>query len=231
MKLLIIRPQPGTDATAARVRTAGFESLIMPLFAIEPVAWDAPDALAHDALLLTSGNAARMAGPRLLGLRSLPVYAVGSATAAPLRESSLDVITTGTSGVEAILEMAQANDHRKLLWLAGEDRTDANVPHGMEIDVRTVYRSVALATPPGFGENVEETDAVLIHSARAAQHFSDLCSALAIDRTTITIAVLSPKIGKSAGPGWHSVVVASEPNDATLLSALQRHFTTPSRDP
>jgi len=59
MKLLVIRPQPGADATAARIVNAGHEALLMPIFAVEPVAWEAPSAADYDGILLTSANAVR----------------------------------------------------------------------------------------------------------------------------------------------------------------------------
>jgi len=231
MKLLIVRPQPGADASAKRVREVGFEPLVMPLFAIEPVAWTAPEPAAYDALLMTSGNAVRMAGPQLPDLAALPIYAVGAGTADALTKADLGIAATGTSGVDDILGIAETAGHRNLLWLAGEDRTHAQPPEGMMLNVRIVYRSVAKAAPPGLAESITTTDAVLLHSARAARHFSHQSESLGIDRADIVIAVLSAKIAEAAGTGWLAVAVAEKPNDISLLSALQSHFTTPSRDP
>lgn len=231
MKLLVVRPQPGADASAKRVREAGFEPLVMPLFAIEPVKWTVPDPAANDALLLTSGNAVRMAAVQLRDLAALPIYAVGTATADALTRAGLTATATGTSGVDKVLGMAEADGHRSLLWLAGEDRTATQPPHGMTLDVRTVYRSAAMAAPSGLAESIAATDAVLLHSARAASHFAHLCESLGIDRADIVIAALSAKIAEAAGTGWYAVVIAGQPNDTSLLSALQSHFTTRPSDP
>ena len=231
MKLLIVRPQPGADATAKRVREAGFEPLVVPLFAIEPVQWAVPEPATYDALLLTSGNAVRMATGQLQDLAALPIYAVGAATTDALIEAGFSVAATGMSGVDDILGMAKADGRRRLLWLAGEDRTDAQPREGMTLNVRTVYRSAAIPALAGFTENVATADAVLLHSARAARHFANLSENLGIDRVNIVIAVMSAKIAEAAGSGWHAVAVAEQPNDTSLLSALQSHFTMPSRDP
>ena len=48
--LLVLRPQPGADATAARAKALGLDAIVTPLFRIEPCAWDMPDG-AFDALL------------------------------------------------------------------------------------------------------------------------------------------------------------------------------------
>lgn len=231
MRLLIVRPQPGADATAKRVREAGFEPLVMPLFAIESVEWEPPDPAAYDALLLTSANAVRVAAGQLQGLVGLPVYAVGAATADALAKACIAVVATGGSGIDDVLAMIEADGRRSLLWLAGEDRMDVQPHGGMTLDVYTVYRSASLVSPPGITDSLMATDAVLLHSARAARYFSTLCDNLGIDRADIVIAVLSAKIAEVAGTGWHAVSVAEQPNDTSLLSALQSHFTTPSRDP
>lgn len=231
MKLLIVRPQPGANATAKRVQAAGFDPIVMPLFAIEPVDWTITDPNDHDALMITSANALRMAGEKLKQLSALPAYAVGSATAAALRDAGHGAAFTGDSGVQELLAMAMTNGHRKLLWLAGEDRTEAEIPETMALICRTVYRSAEIAAPPLFGEKLQAADAVLVHSVRAARYLAQLCDANGVKRSMVRLAALSVKIAAAAGPGWRTTIAADQPTDATLLSALQRHFTTHSRDP
>ena len=231
MKLLIIRPQPGADATAVRVCAAGHDAAVMPLFEVQPVSWDDASSENYDALLLTSGNAVRLAGEGLHRLRKLPVYAVGSATARAAEQAALETIAVGDAGAFDILALAQKAGMRHLLWLAGEDRIDVCVQEGMTLDVRTVYRSAALPIPPNFTNEVGEADAILLHSPRAALHFAELCDANAIDRAGLTVAALSPAIAKSAAQGWKAVITAPAPNDASLLSRLQSYFTNLACDP
>ena len=64
-KLLLLRPEPGLSASAARAARWGWTSSPARCSAIEPVEWEAPDPTEYDALLLTSANAVRQAG-RLL---------------------------------------------------------------------------------------------------------------------------------------------------------------------
>ena len=66
-KLLLLRPEPGLSASAERARALGLEVIACPLFAIEPVEWEAPDPADYDALLLTSANAVRHGGHGLDG--------------------------------------------------------------------------------------------------------------------------------------------------------------------
>lgn len=231
MKLLVIRPQPGADATAIRAEAAGFEVTVVPLFAIEPVAWEIPQAGEYDALMLTSGNAVRQAGDGVYALNDLPIYLVGTATARAVEYAGLAIQAIGDAGVDAILSKIQAAGHNRVLWLAGEDRTDATMPAGMTVDAHTVYRSAMLPEPAHFADIIASCGAVMLHSPRAASRFASICQAHGINRGEVTITALSAAIAESAGTGWQEVIVAPQPNDAALLSQLQSRFTTTPRDP
>lgn len=217
MKLLIIRPQPGADATADRVRAADHEPLLMPLFAAEPVDWEIPDDIEYDGLLITSANAIRHAGDKRSALEHLPVFAVGQNSADVARSFGFQIEYTGLGGVDKLLADIEA---RNLLWLAGEDRTEFQKPDDMEIICRVVYRSAALPIPQYFSEILLSADHVLLHSARAAHRFEALVSQQAIQKDAISIAALSGKIALAAGSGWAKVHVAAMPSDDALLSML-----------
>lgn len=217
MKLLIARPQPGADATAARVNAAGHMAVCMPLFATQAVAWDLPKIDDYDGLLLTSANALRHAGDMLPLLTGLPLFAVGQNSADYAQSVGFDVRQVGSAGIESLLEQIDA---RRLLWLAGEDRTSFAPPPAMDIDCRIVYRSAALPMPDDFRENLMEADYVLLHSARAASRFTSLVEEVQLQKNAISIAALSEKIAQAAGSGWANIRIAKEPTDNDLLSQL-----------
>lgn len=231
MRLLVIRPQPGADATTKRIRALGYEAVLMPLFKVHPVAWDVPPAGAYDAIILSSGNAVRHAGQGLRQLCGLPAFAVGSATMKAAEDVGLQVVFTGQSNLGAVIAAASEVGHRRLLWLAGEDRTGTSVPDEMSLDIRVVYKSAALPASPNFVTAVNNVAAVLLHSPRAARHFAILCDDHDLDRSLITLAALSPQTAESAGSGWKQIFGAAEPNDAALLSEVQRCFTNGNCDP
>jgi uroporphyrinogen-III synthase len=231
VRLLIVRPQPGADATAKRIREAGFEPIVMPLFAIEPLPFPSVSADDYDAVLLTSGNAVRAAGDHMLQLGSLPIYVVGAATANALAKLSLDPEFVGAEGVTSVILKAQGRGHRKLLWLTGEDFSEPDLPATMELDIRFVYRSAALPVPDDFKEAVARADAIMLHSSRAASHFAGICDNSGLGRNAITITTFSQNIADSAGNGWADIIVSPAPNDAALLPELQRRFTIATRDP
>jgi uroporphyrinogen-III synthase len=225
VKVLIIRPQPGADATARRFTAAGYAPVLMPLFAIEHLPPPSVSVDGYDAILLTSGNAARGACGFLENAADIPIYAVGSATASALAHLSLPVAATGSSGVEALVGVAAADGHKKLLWLAGEDHSTVPQIAGVHIDIAIVYRSGVLETPAHFAAQVAVCDAVILHSSRAAAHFAHLCDAGSLSRGKITLATFSNAIAASAGDGWAQIIVAAAPNDAALMDAIGQHFT------
>ncbi|WP_397580815.1 uroporphyrinogen-III synthase [Sphingorhabdus sp.] len=225
MKLLIIRPQPGADATAHRMRAAGHEPILMPLFSIEHLPVQRISADGYDAILLTSGNAARAALEFLTHDHAKPVYAVGSATASALHSLSVPVAKTGSEGVDTLVRRAVADGHQRLLWLAGEDHSPIPHIHGVSIDIEIVYRSATVSTPDDFVRQVTDSDAVILHSSRAARHFADLCAIMGVPRADVTLAAFSNAIAKASGENWGAMIIADAPNDAALLKAIQGQFT------
>jgi uroporphyrinogen-III synthase len=80
MRLLLTRPADDSEATAAELRRRGHDVLIEPMLAIQPLP-DAPfEPAGAQAILLTSANGARALAGRAVP-RTLPVFAVGDATA------------------------------------------------------------------------------------------------------------------------------------------------------
>jgi uroporphyrinogen-III synthase len=227
MRLLIIRPQPGADASAARAKAAGFEPIIMPFFEIRPRNWIAPDTINYNALLLTSSNAVRHAGSRLAQFRHLPVHSVGQRTTDAAAVAGLTVTSTGTIDVHEAVEAAKRAGCKHLLWLAGEDHRSLSLPAGMTIDPVIVYASEQLPLPDGAKAQIMAADAVALHSPRAATLFAQTVADLGLDPKAISIAAFSPAIAESAGSGWRAVVVAQMANDGALLSALKSLGTLP----
>ena len=99
-RVLVLRPEPGASATVEGARRRGLDAVAVPLFSIDPVAWDPPEA-AFDGLLLTSANAVRCGGEKLQSLRGLPAYTVGEATAEAAREAGFDIADEAGVGLDA----------------------------------------------------------------------------------------------------------------------------------
>ena len=211
--LLILRPEPGAAATAARARRLGLEAVVAPLFTIEPVGWRGPDAREVDALLLTSANAARSAGPGLREYAHLPCFAVGEATAAAAGAAGLKDVRAGRGDGAAAAAMAAEAGAKRLLHLCGREHVPIEHP-ALAIVRRTVYAAEPLGRLP---EAARAGGLALIHSPRAARRFGELVDRSGLDRTTLGIAAISEAAAAAAGSGWGQLAFAARPTDEALL--------------
>src|SRR5271170_1897759 len=130
MAVLVTRPQPDNEATAATLRARGFEVLLAPMLRFEALAFQ-DDADAHyHAVVVTSANALRgferhPGGQRLL---ELPLFAVGEHTGHAARQAGFGHVIAAQGGAgalrEAVLAGVKAKQLKKagtLLYLAGAD--------------------------------------------------------------------------------------------------------------
>lgn len=221
MKLLIIRPEPGASKTANRARMLGFDPVTMPMFEIVPQAWVVPNADAYDALLISSANTIRHGGAGLKSLLSLPVFAVGKASADASAEAGFEVAATGQEGAQSALNLARDNGHQRILWLAGMDHVSTEP----ETDIRVVYQACELDAPDQMIELLRSGGHVVLHSPRAAQHFAAFVEKNKLDHGQISIVAISENVAVAAASGWAKMAVASAPDDASLLAAALTCFT------
>jgi uroporphyrinogen-III synthase len=221
--VIIVRPEPGASATAARASALGLTAIIIPLFAVEPVEWQAPDAAAFDALLITSANAVRHAGPQLSQLSNLPCHTVGQATAAAARAAGLNVAATGTSGAQAVIDAMTSQGHRAIVWLAGVDRSPLTAGKA-RLTAITCYRSAEIGDPAGWADATAGPAVILLHSARAARR----AAALAGDARQRLIALsISDAVREAAGGGWAQSHAAPRADDPDMLAMAAKLCQTP----
>ena len=208
MKVLILRPQPGADETAARARALGLEPVVAPLFSVRPLAWTPPDPGRFDAVMLTSASAARQAADGLAAFRSLPCYAVGEATAAAAGEAGFTDIRVGPDDGKALLLMMAEDEVRTAFHACGQDHLALGHPD-VAITRVPVYAAEAAGRLPAPAEGL----LALLHSPRAATLFAGLAG----DKSRIRLAAISAKTARAAGEGWQSVSLAPRPRDQALL--------------
>lgn len=220
--VLILRPRPGCIATTARAAALGWHSISTPLFTVAAIDWSPPPPSDYDAVMMTSANAARRAGPALAGYRRLPLYAVGRATEEAARQAGFAEIRSGDGDSEALIARAAADGIARMLHLAGREHR-AVLRSGIVIDRRIVYSADAV------GELADEARAALaegaialLHSPRAAALFAALLDEAGLSRSGVRIAALSPSALDAAGIGWAASLSAAKPTDEALLAAAAR---------
>ena len=216
--IAVLRPEPGNAATVAAIEALGLTAIRLPLFEVHAIDWTPPDVTRFDALLLTSANAPRHAGPGLAGLRRLPVHAVGDATAAAARDAGLEVVAVGGRDGAALVAAAAASGVRRGLLLGGRDRALASDP--IIAEAIAIYASDPMAVPVEALDRLTGS-VVMVHSPRAARRVADLIDRAGIDRRTVRLAAISAAAADAAGGDWDRIAAAATPDDAAL-TALAR---------
>lgn len=232
MHILVTRPEAEARAMVDALAALGHRATVAPLLdiALETPAID-PDGA--QALVLTSRNAVRalVQHPQRDRLTALPVFAVGTATAAAARKAGFQVALTGGSNGAALADLiATSIDPRQgdLIHLSGEtiafDLAAALVPRGFRVRRIVVYRSMAVAALPEAVRGdlaAGRFDAVILMSPRTARTWIDRISSpeLAdLARRLIHLCLSDAVATPVRAFGCAHVRVASQPNSEEILA-------------
>jgi uroporphyrinogen-III synthase len=232
MRIVVTRPQPDGERTAASLRARGHHVLVVPLMRVEPLTADLDGR--WSALVITSANAvaAIRNNPACRGLVGLPVYAVGRRTALAAEAAGFaEVIAAGGDARDLVRLIAERHSDAAapLLYLAGEHRAADLVAelavHGITAEMRVVYRAVTTPFPPELVAALEagDVEGVLHFSRRSAENYiagarmaGIVPSALGIRHYCLSQAVAEPL----AEAGARRIVVPPHPDEAGLIELL-----------
>lgn len=220
-KILITRPSPGLEQTATRLHAMGHHCVSSPLFTVHPVEWQPPDDLSFDAVMITSANALRHAGPYPAHWYQLPCYAVGTVTAEAAKAAGFNTVITGPGHAKGMVKQMLADGRAHVVHPTARDYTIIRPPHP------PIHKVIVYAADPVDGLTQEanqalarhEVDWVLLYSARAAEHFNALSDQAGIDRSKLKLGAISATVAEKAGPGWGHIAIASEPSEDHLFAA------------
>src|SRR3984893_3631490 len=241
MAVLVTRPEPDDEATAASLRARGLEVLTAPMLRFEPVAFQDDTDAAYGAVIVTSANALRGIEPHLENSRllALPLFAVAERTADAARDAGFEKVISADGDAaglrDCVLARVKTKELKKaspLLYLAGADlaRDLAGElgERGFTVVTHTTYRMAPVSSLPreicdAFAAH--RIEAVLHYSRRRARAFLQAAlaggveiSALAIPQCCISAQVAT--VVRDAGAT--QVVVAATPDENALLEALDR---------
>ncbi|MEZ5656324.1 MAG: uroporphyrinogen-III synthase [Sphingobium sp.] len=214
-RVVICRPQPGADASAARARTHGLIPVIYPLFSIEAIEWAPPDPRAFDAVMLTSANATRHAGANLMLYRERPIFAVGDATAKAANNAGLSDVQIAGPNAGALAQDIERAGYRNILHLCGAEVRPFD-PGALNITRMPVYRTVEAGDATGLAATLESGSIILTHSPKAAARLEALVPASA--RHDLSLIAISQAALAAAGTGWRDAQATDEPTDSAMLA-------------
>ncbi len=235
MRLLVTRPEPEAERTAAALRAHGHEVMLAPMLRIEPDSTADLGGGPFAAVVITSANAVRALAlhPRRSELIALPLYAVGARSAEAARAAGFAAVVSADKDVAALAALIGAR-HRAptapLLYLAAEDRAGdlaaALAPRGIAVRTVVLYRAVmadALPAPVRSALAAGTLEGVLHFSRRTAQAYLDAARAAALrDAALAPVQLcLSPETAAPlAAAGAATIRIAPQPDEAALLGLI-----------
>ncbi len=234
MRLLLTRPEPDAQRTAAALRAQGHDVITAPLLRIEPAPEAQFDTGPWAAILITSANAAPAVAvhARMTELLALPVFAVGRRSADAMAAAGFADVTSADGNVSELVRLvgARLRPPARLLYLAGEDRSGDLAgdlrARGFAVETVVIYRAVAATSlPPAAAQALTGggVDGVLHFSRRSAEVFVDAARAAGVLESALQAAhyCLSAPIAEPlAKAGAADIRVAERPNEALLLALI-----------
>src|ERR1700693_5262040 len=110
MAVLVTRPHPDDEATAAGLRARGLQVLLAPMLRVEPVAFHDDEEPRYGPVIATSANALRGIAPHIKASRllKLPLFAVGEHTAAAARGLGFENVIPANGDATALRDLVRA---------------------------------------------------------------------------------------------------------------------------
>ncbi|WP_253189231.1 uroporphyrinogen-III synthase [Brevundimonas sp. LM2] len=210
-RVWVTRARPGADRTAERLTALGYIPLVVPLLEVRPLDvrldLDGVEALAFTSL---NGVAAFAA---LTPDRTLPVFAVGDATARAAQTAGFAAVRSAAGDLTALAALIRGEApgcsilHPAAVEPAGD--LAATVGPAARVRVVSVYETRDTgAAPPALW------DAVLLHSPRAARAMPrHLAGGIAVALSPAVAAALSDQ-------AFAALHIADAPTETALLTAL-----------
>ena len=107
MAILVTRPAPDNEKTAAVLRARGYETLLSPMMRYEAIPFHGEDDAAYDGVVITSANAIRAieSHPSRMHLFGLRAFAVGEHSAEAARAAGFGDVISARDGAHALSDL------------------------------------------------------------------------------------------------------------------------------
>lgn len=232
MHVLVTRPEEDADGFAAALAARGHRASIDPMLVVRRLDGPPLDLAGAQALVMTSANGIRAFASRDAN-RTLPVYAVGDATARAAREAGFANVVSAAGDVDALAALVVRSLDPAKGWVlhAAAGRVAGDLGGALKDAGFDCRRAVLYETHPATALKPETVaafrngsiDAVALFSPRTAATFADLAAAAGIEPALATVraACLSAAVAKAVGGlSWAAVAVAARPDRDSLLAVL-----------
>jgi len=247
-KVLLTRPRLDSEALAKILFSKNIKAMIEPIIEINynPEA-ELPVLKNYQAILLTSANGARALaaglGTTLLDSNSIPVFAVGAATAKMAAKIGFRNVTSADGDVNALCLLVKSTlkpSMGSLLHIAGS-RVAGNLALSLGRYGFTVQRECIYSTEERKSLSLQTRNAIindyiniiLFFSPRSAYGFAKLASAwaekegdlvnIAFSKMT-AVCLSSPVAAELSALKFLRVRIASRPRQTALINEVMREI-------
>jgi uroporphyrinogen-III synthase len=239
MRVLVTRPMPAAERTAAELARRGHEPVLLPLMRAEHRLDELRQgpALQTSALVVTSGEAIRalaeISQDERLPYLGLPLFAVGETTATAARDLGFAMVEAsggdGAALARHLLSSPNLDPTRPVLYLAGNPRSPEFEQHladsSRRVEVVECYRMLPI---PRETEEMAKvlTSApysVLLYSSETARQFAAMVESAEISSTlkNTRFLCLSHKIAAALPEEFQALAAwPMEPREDFLLDLI-----------
>ena len=163
--VLVTRAQEQAQPLVDALRSAGFDAIVEPLIAVEPLSDDAIDVAGYDCVIVTSPNGARELARRMSG-SPVRIAAIGPGTVAVLDELGLDAAVVAEVHTQEGLVGAFSERPRRALFV-GAEGARSHLADELGADFLAAYRTVELSV-----DELPDADLALLMSPSAARSYA-----------------------------------------------------------
>lgn len=236
MHVLVTRPEADAREMKAQIESIGHRVSVAPLIEIVHEVIEPHSLRGAAALVATSRNAitALASSPAIAMARTLPVFAVGSATASAARRAGFISVIEGPGAARDLAAVVARHPLSKsgpIVHLAGDhlavDLAPILAAADVVLDVKLAYRSIAAQSLPGAvcqALAASDIDAVILMSPRTAMTWAKLVAGPLQSQVDRVAHLCLSNAVAAALPGSRSqnVHVAHSPSSDGMLSLIRR---------
>lgn len=206
--------------------------IVSPALEIQPILQDGPiDLTGAGGLLFTSANGVR-AFADICDDRTRTAYCVGPATLAAALEAGFEAVRNAdgnATDLAALVRAGASPGDGRLLHVANKaaagDLAAELRTSGFEVTFLALYRAAPaeqLSDEAMALIRAGTSAVVLIHSAKGATRFAELCNGATLDTASLAFAAVSAKAAEPlSGLAQAQLEIAEKPNEDALFEALR----------
>ena len=165
LRVLVTRPREQAQPLVEALVSEGFDVLVEPLIAIEPLSAEPIDVRGYDCVIVTSANGARELARRM---NETPqrIAAIGPGTVAALDEAGLRAeVVADVHTQEGLVDAFSQRPQRALF--VGAEGARSYLAEALDSDFLAVYRTVELSV-----DDLPPADLAILMSPSAARAYA-----------------------------------------------------------